>query len=34
MVEVVKISKDGKLLRIKEVADTYRDKPYIWDDDK
>jgi len=27
MVEVVKISKIGKLLRIKEVSDIYREKP-------
>jgi len=33
MVEVVKISKNGKLLRIKEVSDQYREKPYRWDED-
>jgi len=27
MVTVVKISKKGKLLRIKEVSDKYREKP-------
>jgi hypothetical protein len=34
MVEVVKISKKGELLRIKEVSDIYREKPYEWDDDE
>jgi len=34
MVVYVKISKKGKLIRIKEVADTYRDKPYKWDEDE
>jgi hypothetical protein len=34
MVEVVKISKKGKLLRIKDVSDKYRQKPYKWDDDE
>jgi len=33
MVEVVRISKDGSLLEIKEVSDRYRDIPYDWDDD-
>ena len=33
MVAFVKISKKGKLVRIKEVEDTYRDKPYQWDDE-
>ena len=31
MVEVVRISKDGLLLEIKEVSDKYRDIPYNWD---
>ena len=30
MVEVVRISKDGFLLEIKEVSDKYRDIPYNW----
>jgi len=34
MVVFVKISKKGKLIRIKEVEDTYRDKPYRWDEDE
>jgi len=34
MVEMVKISKKGKLLQIKEVSDIYREKPYKWDDDE
>jgi len=33
MVEVVRISKDGRLLEIKEVSDRYRDIPYDWDED-
>jgi len=33
MVDVVKISKKGKLLEIKEVSDKYRDIPYNWDED-
>jgi hypothetical protein len=28
VVEIVKISKDGTLLEIKEVSDKYRDQPY------
>jgi hypothetical protein len=28
MVEIVKISKEGTLLEIKEVSDKYRDQPY------
>jgi len=31
MVDVVRISKKGKLLEIKEVSDKYRDIPYNWD---
>jgi hypothetical protein len=34
MVAFVKISKKGKLLKIKEVPDKYRDEPYRWDDEK
>jgi len=34
MVEVVKISSDGILLKIEEVSDTYRDRPYQWDEDE
>lgn len=34
MVEFVKISKKGTLLRIKEVPDKYRDKQYIWGEDE
>jgi len=34
MVEFVKINKKGKLVRIKEVPDTFRDKPYRWDEDE
>jgi hypothetical protein len=28
MVVIVKIAKNGQLLQIKEIPDTYRDKPY------
>jgi hypothetical protein len=31
MVEVVRISKGGLLLEIKEVSDIYRYIPYDWD---
>jgi hypothetical protein len=34
MVAFVKVSKKGKLVRIKEVPDIYRDKPYEWDEDE
>ena len=34
MFAVCKVSKDGKLLEIKEVSDDYRNKPYNWDDDQ
>jgi len=34
MVEVVKISKNGKLLRIKEVSDVYREMHYLWHDNE
>ena len=34
MVAFVKISKNGKLVRIKEVSDKFRDKPYDWDEDE
>jgi len=30
MVAVVKISDDGTLIKIKEVSDDYRYKPYNW----
>jgi len=33
MVDVVRISKDGSLLEIREVSDKYRDIPYGWDED-
>jgi len=33
MVDVVRISKDGHLLEIKEVSDKYRDEPYLWDEE-
>ena len=33
MVEFVKISKDGSLLEIREVVDTYRDCRYEWEED-
>jgi len=33
MVEVVRISKKGKLLEIKEVSDKYRYIPYNWDEE-
>jgi len=33
MVEVVRISKSGLLLEIKEVSDKYRNTPYNWDED-
>jgi hypothetical protein len=32
MVAVVRISKKGKLLQIKEVSDKYRDNPYDWEE--
>jgi hypothetical protein len=32
MVEIVKISKTGQLLEIKEVSDKYRDEPYNWEE--
>ena len=31
MVAVVRISKDGNLLEIKEVSDKYRKVPYNWE---
>ena len=34
MVAFVKIAKNGKLVRIKEVPDTYRERPYVWDEDE
>jgi hypothetical protein len=34
MVEFVKIAKNGVLLQIKEVPDTYRDSPYVWDEEE
>ena len=34
MVEFVKISKKGILVRIKEVPDKFRDQPYRWDEDE
>jgi hypothetical protein len=34
MVAFVKISKKGTLLKIKEVSDKYREKPYHWDEDE
>jgi hypothetical protein len=34
MVEFVKISKRGTLLKIKEVSDKYRDQLYRWDEDE
>jgi hypothetical protein len=34
MVVFVKISKTGALVRIKEVPDTYRGRPYRWDEDE
>jgi len=34
MVAFVKISKQGTLIRIKEVPDKYRDQPYEWDEDE
>ena len=33
MVAIVRISKKGYLLEIKEVSDKYRDIPYNWDED-
>jgi len=33
MVEVVRTSKDGYLLEIKQVSDRYRDIAYDWDED-
>lgn len=34
MVEIVEISETGDLIRIKEVPDVYRNKPYIWDEEE
>ena len=34
MVVVCKITKDGKLKRIKEVSDKYRDEVYDWEEDE
>ena len=34
MVAVIRVSKKGKLLEIKEVSDKYRDKPYTWEKKK
>ena len=33
MVDVVRISKKGHLLEIKEVSDKYRDISYNWDEE-
>ena len=33
MVDVIRVSKKGKLLEIKEVSDKYRDIPYNWNED-
>jgi len=32
MVAFVKVSKNGLLLKIKEVPDKYRDEPYNWEE--
>jgi len=34
MVEFVKVSKNGDLIKIKEVSDMYRDQSYRWDEDE
>jgi len=34
MVVFVKIAKNGKLKRIKEVPDKFRDEMYTWDEDE
>jgi len=34
MVEIVRISKEGLVLNIKEVSDRYRDSPYLWDENE
>jgi len=34
MVAICKISKDGKLIKIKEVSDIYRYVEYIWKEEK
>jgi len=34
MVEVVRISKEGFLLEIKEVSDKYRNVRYYWNSDQ
>ncbi len=34
MVAVCIVSKNGKLLKIKEVSDKYRDQLYSWDEDE
>jgi len=33
MVVICLVSKDGKLLKIKEVHDIYRDQEYNWDEE-
>jgi hypothetical protein len=33
MVEFVRISKDGRLVEIKEVSDKFRDQPYLWEEE-
>lgn len=33
MVAVCRVSKNGKLLEIREASDKYRDIPYDWDED-
>jgi hypothetical protein len=33
MVAVVKVSKEGYLLEIKEISDKYRDMSYNWNED-
>ena len=33
MVAVCKVSKNGKLMKIKEVSDIYRYEKYNWDED-
>jgi len=34
MVEIVKISKTGQLLEIKEISDRYRYEPFNWEENE
>ena len=34
MVEIVKVSKEGVLLEIKEISDLFRDQEYDWPEEE